>query len=203
MAKPIQNTIWDERYDTEDYVYGVHPNKFLASISDQIPVGKTLCLAEGEGRNAVYLASLGHDVTAVDSSAVGMKKARRLAQQKGVEIETIVADLDTLEIQPNSWDSIILIFCHLPEKSRKVLHKKVTAGLRPGGMYVLEGFTPEQLKYKTGGPPNAERLFYLEDLNEELESLDYEHAEELVRDVLEGKFHTGRAAVVQLIAYKP
>lgn len=195
--------MWDERYDTDDYVYGIHPNKFLVSIADKIPVGKTLCLAEGEGRNAVYLASLGHDVVAVDSSAVGLKKAKRLAQQKGVEIETVVQNLEELDIQPNSWDAIVSIFCHLPEASRKALHTKVQAGLRSGGMYVLEGFTPDQLKFKTGGPPSPERLFHLQDLAEELDGLEYEHATEIERDVLEGLFHTGRAAVVQVIAFKP
>ncbi len=203
MAKPKQNTMWDERYDTDEYVYGIHPNKFLVSIADKIPVGKTLCLAEGEGRNAVYLASLGHDVVAVDSSAVGLKKAKRLAQQKNVQIETVTANLAELDIQPNSWDAIISIFCHLTESLRKELHEKVKSGLRSGGMFVLEGFTPDQLKFKTGGPPDAERLFHLNDLNEELKGLEYEHAAEMERDVLEGKFHTGRAAVVQVIAYKP
>jgi len=203
MAKPIKNTMWDERYDTDEYVYGIHPNKFLVSIADRIPVGKTLCLGEGEGRNAVYLASLGHDVLAVDSSAVGLKKARRLAQQQGVEIKTTVANLADLEIQPNSWDAIISIFCHLPESMRKELHQKVSAGLRSGGMYVLEAFTPEQLKYKTGGPLSADLLYNLSDLTEELSTLEYDHSLELERDVLEGMFHTGRAAVVQVIAFKP
>ncbi|MBU2645139.1 class I SAM-dependent methyltransferase [bacterium] len=195
--------MWDERYDTDEYVYGIHPNKFLVSIADRIPVGKTLCLGEGEGRNAVYLASLGHDVLAVDSSAVGLKKARRLAQQQGVEIKTTVANLADLEIQPNSWDAIISIFCHLPESMRKELHQKVSAGLRSGGMYVLEAFTPEQLKYKTGGPLSADLLYNLSDLTEELSTLEYDHSLELERDVLEGMFHTGRAAVVQVIAFKP
>lgn len=203
MVKPTQNTIWDERYDTDEYVYGVHPNKFLVSIADKIPVGKTLCLAEGEGRNAVYLASLGHDVTAVDASSVGLKKAKRLAQKNGVKIETVTVNLQDLDIQPDSWDAIISIFCHLPEETRRELHQKVKSGLRPGGMFVLEGFTPHQLKFKTGGPHRREVLYHLEDLNGELEGLSLEHAEELERDVLEGMFHTGRAAVVQVIAYKP
>lgn len=195
--------MWDERYDTDEYVYGIHPNKFLVSIADKIPVGKTLCLAEGEGRNATYLATLGHDVLAVDSSAVGLKKAKRLAQQKGVEIQTMVTNLADLEIQPNSWDAIVSIFCHLPENQRKELHQKVTSGLRSGGMFVLESFTPDQLKFKTGGPPSEELLLRLSDLTDELNELEYDHAAELERDVLEGKFHTGRAAVVQVIAYKP
>jgi len=195
--------MWDERYGTDEYVYGIHPNKFLVSIADQIPVGRTLCLGEGEGRNAVYLASLGHDVVAVDSSAVGLKKARKLAQQEGVSLETVVTNLEDLDIQPDSWDAIISVFCHVPEKLRKELHEKIKTGLRTGGMYVLEAFTPDQLKLKTGGPSVAELLYGLDDLSDEMEGLEVEHAVELERDVLEGKYHTGRAAVVQVIAYKP
>ncbi len=195
--------MWDERYGTDEYVYGIHPNKFLVSIADQIPVGKTLCLGEGEGRNAVYLASLGHDVVAVDSSAVGLKKARKLAQQEGVSIETVVTNLEDLDVQPDSWDAIISIFCHLPEKLRRNVHEKIKTGLRPGGMYVLEAFTPDQLKFKSGGPSSAELLYGLDDLSDEMEGLEVDHAVELEREVLEGKFHTGRGAVVQVIAYKP
>jgi SAM-dependent methyltransferase len=203
MPKPKQNNMWDERYGTDEYVYGIYANKFLVSIADQIPVGKTLCLGEGEGRNAVYLASLGHDVVAVDSSAVGLKKARKLAQQEGVSIETVVTNLEDLDIQPNSWDAIISIFCHLPENLRRNMHEKIKTGLRPGGMYVLEAFTPDQLKFKTGGPSLVELLYGLDDLSDEMEGLEVDHAVELEREVLEGKFHTGRAAVVQVIAYKP
>jgi len=203
MAKTMKNTMWDERYDTDDYVYGINPNKFLVSIVDKIPVGKTLCLAEGEGRNAAYLATLGHDVLAVDSSAVGLKKANWLAKQRGVEIQTLVTNLADLKIQPNSWDAIVSIFCHLPETLRKELHQKVTTGLRSGGMFVMEAFTPDQLKFKTGGPPSRDLLVNLSDLADELKGLEYEHAIELEREVFEGKLHTGRASVVQVIAYKP
>ncbi len=203
MAKKMKNTMWDERYDTEDYVYGINPNKFLASIADKIPVGKTLCLAEGEGRNAAYLATLGHDVLAIDSSAVGLKKANWLAKQRGVTIQTMVANLADLEIQLNSWDAIVSIFCHLPDNLRKELHQKVILGLRSGGMFVLEAFTPDQLKFNTGGPHSKDLLPTLSDLTDDLEGLEFEHAAELERDVFEGKLHTGRASVVQVIAYKP
>ena len=194
--------MWDERYNTSEYVYGVEPNDFLASVIAEIPRGRTLCLAEGEGRNAVFLAEHGHDVVAVDASAVGLEKARKLAKARGVVIETQVADLADFAIEPDSWDAVVSIFAHVPPAVRKPLHRKIVQALRPGGMLVLEAYTPEQIKLGTGGPPVAEMTMSLDDLRAEFEGLDFTHAKELQRDVIEGKYHTGRGAVVQLIAFR-
>ena len=195
--------MWDVRYSDKEYVYGTAPNEFLASVAEQIPKGRVLSLAEGEGRNAVYLAELGYKVLAVDASAVGLGKAQRLATERDVTIETRVADLASFAIAPNSWDAIISIFCHLPSGIRSSVHRKVVAGLRPGGVFVLEAYTPTQLKLKTGGPPTADMTMTLNVLRSELEGLRFIHARELERDVIEGKFHTGRGAVVQVVAVKP
>ena len=195
--------MWDERYGSEEYIYGKDPNAFLANASKRIPKGKVLCIAEGEGRNAVYLAEQGYDVVAVDSSSVGLKKAQQLAQERGVKIQTIVADLAHFDIEPNGWDGVVSIFAHVPPQVRKALHKKVVNGLRSGGVLLLEAYHPEQLKYKTGGPPTAEFMMTLELLEEELKGLDFEHAVEMDRDVVEGKFHTGKGAVVQIVGVKP
>ncbi len=195
--------MWDERYDTSEYVYGTDPNDFLASLIDEMPGGRTLCIAEGEGRNAVFLAEHGHEVVAVDASAVGLEKARRLAAERGVSIETLVADLSRFEIAPESWDAIVSIFAHVPPAIRKPLHRKIVKGLRSGGMLVLEAYTPEQIKLGTGGPPVAEMTMSLDELRAEFEGLELRHAVELQREVVEGKFHTGRGAVVQLVAVKP
>ena len=195
--------MWDERYNTSEYVYGVEPNDFLASVIAEIPRGRTLCLAEGEGRNAVFLAEHGHDVVAVDASAVGLEKARKLAKARGVVIETQVADLADFAIEPDSWDAVVSIFAHVPPAVRKPLHRKIVQALRPGGMLVLEAYTPEQIKLGTGGPPVAEMTMSLDDLRAEFEGLVFTRAKELQRDVIEGKYHTGRGAVVQLIAFRP
>ena len=194
--------MWDVRYNDTKYVYGTAPNEFLEGVADQIPRGKVLSLAEGEGRNAVYLAELGCKVLGVDASAVGLSKAQRLAEERGVTIETRVADLGDFNIEPNSWDAIISIFCHLPSGIRSSVHHKVVAGLRTGGVFVLEAYTPTQLKLKTGGPPTADMLMTLNLLRTELAGLRFIHARELERDVIEGKFHTGRGAVVQVVAVK-
>ncbi|MDA8098817.1 MAG: class I SAM-dependent methyltransferase [Nitrospiraceae bacterium] len=194
--------MWDQRYDTEEYVYGIEPNRFLASMADKIPKGRVLCLAEGEGRNAVFLAKQGCRVLAVDSSPVGLKKAEKLAASQGVSIETQVVDLAHFEIEPGAWDGIVSIFAHVPSAIRKALHRKVVAGLRSGGVLVLEAYTPKQLEYKTGGPPNADMMMTLAGLREELAGLEFLHAKELDRDVIEGRLHTGKGAVVQVVAKK-
>jgi SAM-dependent methyltransferase len=194
--------MWNERYAVDEYVYGTAPNDFLASVIERLPMGRVLCIAEGEGRNAVYLAEQGFEVTAVDSSPVGLYKARKLAGQRGVHIETVVADLAHYEIVPESWDAIVAIFCHLPPPLRRAIHAQAVAGLRPGGAIVLEAYTPAQLKHGTGGPPVAELLMTLEGLRDELSGLRFEHAVEIERDIQEGRFHAGVGAVVQVLAYK-
>ncbi len=195
--------MWDQRYSADEYVYGKDPNEFLANAASNIPKGKVLCVAEGEGRNAVYLAGLGYQVVAVDSSAVGLEKARKLAQERGVTIETIVADLASFHIEPESFDGVVSIFAHMPPPVRKQLHNQIVAGLRPNGVLILEAYRPDQLKYKTGGPPTEEFMMTLQGLEEELSGLTFEYAAELDRNVVEGQFHTGMGAVVQLIGRKP
>lgn len=195
--------MWDERYQSEDFVYGTEPNDFLRSQIDHLPAGRILCLAEGEGRNAVFLAQRGFTVTAVDQSAVGLAKAERLAAQRGVRIETVVADLTDFHIDPEAWDGIVSIFAHTPPPVRRHIHREVVGGLKPGGVFVLEAYRPEQLRYNTGGPPVAEMMMDLSGLSAELAGLDFEHAEETVREVQEGPLHHGQGAVVQIRARKP
>lgn len=195
--------MWDQRYSVPEYVYGTEPNDFLVSVAPRLPAGPVLCLAEGEGRNAVYLAGRGHEVEAVDASAVGLAKARRLAESRGVTLRTTVCDLGQLVIQPGQWAGIVSIFCHQPAALRRPLHRACVAGLRPGGALVLEAYRPAQLAYGTGGPRVPELLYSLAELREDFAGLDLVHAEELVRPVLEGCFHTGEGAVVQVLALKP
>lgn len=195
--------MWDERYNTTEYVYGTDPNEFLAGIVTEIPRGRTLCVAEGEGRNAVFLAEHGHEVVAVDSSAVGLEKAGRLASERGVKIETVVVDLAHFDIEPDSWDAVVSIFAHVPADIRIPLHRKIVHGLRGGGMLVLEAYTPEQIELGTGGPAVAEMTMSLDALHQEFEGLVLKHAVELQRNVVEGRFHTGKGAVVQVVAVKP
>lgn len=195
--------MWDEKYSADDYVYGTEPNRFLEEHAAELPPGEVLSLAEGEGRNAVYLAGLGFRVTAVDHSRVGLAKAQRLAAEKGVEIETICADLADFELGEARWDGIVSIFGHLPPEVRRTVYARLPAALKPGGILLLEAYTPDQMGRGTGGPRSVDLLVTAEMLREELLGLEFLHLQELEREVIEGRGHTGLAAVVQLIARKP
>lgn len=195
--------MWDQRYNTPDYVYGTEPNDFLASAIEELPIGQALCIAEGEGRNAVFLAEHGHQVLAVDSSAIGLEKAARLAAERGVRIATEVTDLAHFDVEADSWDTVISIFAHVPPAIRKPLHKKIVGGLRSGGVLLLEAYTPAQVGLGTGGPPLPELTMTLAELRQELLGLHFIHAVEQEREVIEGSLHTGRGAVVQVLAVKP
>lgn len=197
---------WDERYSEAGFAYGIHPNDFLAAEAHRIPAGRVLCLAEGEGRNAVHLAKLGYDVTGVDQSAVGLEKASALAQQQGVAISTVVADLATFEIEPSAWEGIVSISAHLPPAIRQRIHRQVVTGLKPGGVFILEAYTERHLDIGgIGGPKREQKDMFmsLNTLRTELAGLSFVVAQEIERDVNEGRYHKGRGAVVQIIARKP
>jgi SAM-dependent methyltransferase len=194
--------MWDEKYSIEGYVFGRSPNDFLAEMTGKLSKGNVLCLAEGEGRNAVHLAREGFVVTAVDSSNVGLKKAEKLAHEYVVNIETVTADLEEYIIKENVWDSIISISCHLPPDLRRRLHAAVVSGLKKGGTFLLEAYTPKQLGFGTGGPPSAELMMELAELKKELTGLEFIHGKELIRNVVEGINHTGKSSVVQVLGKK-
>ena len=193
---------WDERYAENGFAYGTKPNEFLVDVRQHIPPGRILCLCEGEGRNAVYLAEQGYTVTAVDASAVGMVKAQKLAKERGVKIETIVSDLEDYSIEENSFNAIVSIFCHVPKELRVKIHQQVYMGLKQDGVLVLEAYFPKQLEFGTGGPPTAELMMDLQSLKNELSGLELLQAEEKTREIIEGKYHTGQGAVVQVLAKK-
>jgi SAM-dependent methyltransferase len=195
--------MWDERFSEPGWAYGTEPNDFLVSVADRIPLGRVLCIAEGEGRNAVYLAGLGHRVTAVDASPVGLAKARALAEERGVEITTVEADLADFTIEPGSWNGIVSVFCHMPPPLMADVHSRCVLGLAAHGVLVLEGFAPRQLELGTGGPKSRELLYGADDLRRRFDGLDVEILRELDRELDEGRYHTGTAAVVQVLGRKP
>ena len=198
--------MWDQRYDQDEFVYGTHPNDFLKASYHHIPKGgRVLCLAEGEGRNAVFLAMQGYQVTAVDQSRIGLRKAEALAKENGVEIETIVADLAHFDLGEEKWDGIVSIFAHVPPSIRIELHSQVQKGLKRGGVLLLEGFTPRQPEMSgMGGPPPSQKELFmsLESLRKELHTLTFTTAQELERELSEGRHHEGVCAVVQVIGVK-
>lgn len=197
--------MWDERYAEPGFAYGTVANDFLRSvIRETTATGKNaLCLAEGEGRNGVYLARLGYQVDAIDSSAVGLAKAQQLANQHNVNIQTHCLDLAQLNITPQSCDLIVSIFAHTPKEVRLQLHAQIPEALKPGGLFILEAYRTEQLSIGTGGPKNPDMLVTLEELKTSCKDLNILLLQNAMRDIQEGKYHTGIGAVVQLIAQKP
>ena len=197
----MSTTFWDERYSGDELVYGAAPNDFLAQTAHRFPkTGRALDLGAGEGRNALFLASLGLDVLAVDQSAVGMQKAQRLARDRGLSLRTQAVDLNDFQAESDSFDVISSIFVHLPAALRAKVHKNVATWLKPGGVVVLEAYAPDQLQRNTGGPKDPLLLAPLETILSELSGLAIEHQAALVRNVGEGRFHTGEASVVQVVA---
>ncbi|HMY69812.1 MAG TPA: class I SAM-dependent methyltransferase, partial [Leptospiraceae bacterium] len=186
----------------DEYAYGKAPNRFLEENFSSIPKGKVLSLAEGEGRNAVFLAKQGYSVTAVDGSAVGLKKAERLAAENNVRIECIQADLAEFDLGQNKWEGIVSIYCPLPSVLRKEIYKKVILALKQNGVFFLEAYTPDQIGKGTGGGSDADTMQSKQSLSAELAGLEFKHLIELEREVVEGIYHTGLGSVVQMIAMK-
>ncbi|MCB1002110.1 MAG: class I SAM-dependent methyltransferase [Acidimicrobiales bacterium] len=202
-APPQAAAVWNGRYDVEHYVFGTEPNDFLRAGVDRLRPSRVLCLAEGEGRNAVFLAGQGFEVSAVDLSEVGVRKTHDLAASRGVTVRATAADLGSFDLGDGQWDSIVSIFAHLPPSVRSVVHRRVVDALVPGGVLLLEAYTPAQIGRGTGGPPVPELTMTVEALRRELEGLEFEHAAELEREVIEGAGHSGMASVVQVIARRP
>lgn len=194
--------MWDERYSTDEYAYGTKPNEFLVANYSQIPMGKVLSLAEGEGRNAVFLAKQGYSVTAVDGSIVGLDKARKLAEENGVTINCVHADLADYDLGENIWDGIVSIFFPAPSPLRKQLYLQIKSALKPNGIFLLEAYTPEQISHGTGGGNLVDTMQTEATLRSELLGLTFRHIVELEREVIEGSYHTGIGSVVQAIASK-
>ena len=194
------NSKWDERYASEDFFYGTKPNDFLVHAATPLPRGRTLCLAEGEGRNSVWLAEQGFNVYSVDLSNIGVAKTLRFAASRGVTVHAQVGDLADFVIEPHSFDLIVSIFAHAPSILRRPLHQRVVNGLRPGGTFILEAYTPDQIPLGTGGPSDPDMLLTADILRTELLGLKFDHLVEINRNVVEGAGHSGLAAVVQAVA---
>ena len=202
----MSSAFWNERYASDELVYGEAPNDFLVAMADRLPrSGNALDVGAGEGRNALFLASRGLDVLAVDQSTVGLRKAEDLAQRRGLRLRTQAADLKDFRAQPGSLDVVSSIFCHLPTVLRAAVHGRIAGWLKPGGVFVLEAYAPDQLERSTGGPKDPDMLAPLEIILSELnagEKLEIEHRAALVRNVVEGRFHGGESSVVQVLGRK-
>lgn len=198
--------MWDERYSGAEFAFGTEPNDFLREEFTRIPAGgRVLCLAEGEGRNAVFLAEQGYQVTAMDLSEVGLRKAEQLAKDRGATITTEVADLAEYQFGEDKWDAIVSIWAHVPKTIRQHIHAQIIPALKINGVFILEAYTQQQLEMEAvGGPPASEkeRFGSLAALQAELAELEQVVGVEKRRIVSEGKRHQGLSAVVQFIGKK-
>lgn len=193
---------WDQRFAGDDYLYGTRANDFLAA-NVQLLHGPVLSLAEGEGRNAVFMARQGLPVVGVDSSGVGLAKARRLAAEHGVHVTLEQADLAQYVPQPGAYGAVVSIFAHLPSATRQRLYPLLARALRPGGVLLMEAYTEDQLGRGTGGPPTADLMMSARKIRAEFPNLEIALLQELEREVVEGSGHTGLASVVQFVGRKP
>ncbi|MCK6548992.1 class I SAM-dependent methyltransferase [Myxococcota bacterium] len=199
----MSSGFWDERYGADEYAYGTEPNDFLRAEVHHLPKGDVLCLAEGEGRNAVFLAELGYRVTALDQSMKGLEKAARLAETRGVALELVQADLSTWTFPAARYTGVVSIFGHLPPPVRQRVLAGVASALVPGGVFVTELYRPEQLALGTGGPRDVSMMPALETLTRELDGFELVIARAVDREIREGRHHHGPSATVQVVARKP
>jgi SAM-dependent methyltransferase len=195
---------WNDRYKHEVYAYGSEPNDFLREHAGLFPErSRIVSLAEGEGRNAVFLARQGHLVRGLDFSEEGQRKALRLAEAHGVEIEYELADLCHYDLGEAAWDGVVSVFCHLSENDRPGLFRAVTRALRPGGIFLLESYNKEQLALGTGGPKDAAYLLSKAEVEQAFQSFEILLCHDLLRTIEEGDHHSGTGSVTQFIARKP
>jgi cyclopropane fatty-acyl-phospholipid synthase-like methyltransferase len=200
----MNSDFWNTRYAEAGYAYGTEPNAFLVSQRNHLKPGmQALAVADGEGRNGVWLAQQGLEVLSVDASEIGLRKARELAADRGVSFRTEQVDLTAWQWPEAVFDVVVAIYVHFPPEVRARMHRAMFEALTPGGALILEAFTPAQLRYKSGGPPVAEMLYTADMLKIDFAGGEILLLEETVTDLAEGKYHRGPAAVVRLVIRRP
>lgn len=193
---------WNDRYAQQEFIYGVDPNNFLRENLEKLPVGTIIFPCEGEGRNAVYAAKMGWQVSAFDYSDSAKEKAAALAKEHGVNLTYEVASVQEQDYLESSADVVALVYAHLPTELRIALHQKAIRWVKPGGRIILEAFNPKQFSNSSGGPKNEEMLYTIDMLRSDFDGLIVEKLEAVEVVLSEGRFHEGKADVVRLVARK-
>jgi SAM-dependent methyltransferase len=199
---------WNERYSSEEYIYGTEPNLFSKAQLDLLEPGTILLPADGEGRNGVYAATLGWEVTCFDISEEGKKKATQLADSREVKINYLVGPLEEHSFQPASFDVIALTFAHFPPSIRQSYHREFVKLLKPGGHIILQGYSRDQTEFQrqnptSGGPRDPEMLFSIEMLRNDFVGLTFKILEKSIVHLEEGDHHVGEASVINMNAIRP
>jgi hypothetical protein len=193
---------WNQRYNREDFVYGITPNAFFKQFIDTNKPGKLLLPADGEGRNGVYAALNGWEVDAFDYSKEAKKKALKLADKHAVQLNYTVEDFESVTLPENHYNAVALIYAHMPSDIRRNIHRKIIKSLKTGGMLILEAFSKEQMNYSSGGPRNIDMLYNPEDIKRDFEHLDITYLEQMTIHLDEGEHHQGEGNVIRMIAKK-
>lgn len=207
MSFPDYESFWTQRYRDagEDYLFGTAPNRFLASQAAHFGADmRVLSVADGEGRNAVWLAEQGCEVTATEISDVALAKAGHLARARHVDVEFVRADIFDWAWPEAAFDAVVGIFIQFAAPAEQPsLFAGMKAAVKPGGLLLLQGYTPKQLEYRTGGPSSVENLYTREMLLELFDDWDILHLREHEDDLAEGSAHKGRSALIDLVAQRP
>jgi len=193
----MSKEFWNNRYSEKDFAYGALPNKFFESELKKLTPGKILLPAEGEGRNAVFAASLGWNVTAFDTSKQAKIKALQLSSEYNLSINYLICSLEEIEIYRNQYDAVGLIFVHQLPALRKTFHKICVDLLIPKGKLILEGFSKEQLNFNSGGPKDYSTLFSEKEIKSDFEKMNSLETEQKLIVLDEGKYHQGKASVIR------
>lgn len=194
---------WNAFYDETGYRFGTAANPFVVECVQMLRPGRVLSIGEGEGRNAVWLAEQGFAVCGIDQSEVAIEKARRLAAERGVDVEFLVADLTTFTLELQAWDVIVSSYAHMPSALRERVHAGVVAALKPGGHFILSACNPRQLGRHTRGPTDADLLVSLEDARRELAGLEFVTAREVEVPTSRDGQLLDPGAITLLFARKP
>lgn len=205
MATNPELDRWNERFSSENYLFGTAPNAFLVRQRHLLrPGARALAIADGEGRNGVWLAEQGLDVLSIDFSPVALDKARRLAASRGVEFRTRQVSLEDWNWEAEQFDLVVAVFVQFASPAlRTAIFEGIRRTLTPGGLLLLQGYRPEQLAYGTGGPPHAENMYTAEMLSAAFAGFEIVHIEEHDSVISEGTGHDGISALVDLVACKP
>lgn len=175
---------WNRRYEGTDLLWSANPNRMFVEEVEGLRPGRALDLGCGEGRNAVWLAERGWEVTGVDFSDVGLAKGRKFAATRGVEVDWVSADVRSYQPEGGSYDLVVVLFMHLPATERRGVHAAAARALAPGGMLIVLGHDLANLTEGYGGPPNAGILFTVDDVLADLDGLTIERADRVERRVL-------------------
>jgi SAM-dependent methyltransferase len=201
----VSQDFWDARYATDEYVFGTAPNAFLASQAALVKPGmRGLAVADGEGRNGVWLAEHGAKVHAIDFSPAALEKARKLAAARGVALEIERADILAWTWPEAAYDLVAAIFIQFaPPPDRERIVAGIRRALKPGGLVILQGYTPKQVEFGTGGPPSAANMYTADLLRAWFAGWDIVHLAEHESVISEGEHHHGLSALIDLVARKP